>query len=491
MTDKHCEIPRRRTVMLPRPAAKEIDRKSRMALPHQPVPKQDPRQRIGNFDEVYLPYDAEAAITEAMRCIQCPGAPCSKACPLHNDIPLAVWQIEHGEFEDAAQVFRQTSTMSEVCGRVCPQIIQCEGACIYVKKGLPPVAIGRLEAFVADYQTAHGGRDTLTAAPTGHRIAVVGAGPAGITVAQMLARQGHAVTVFDQWPSGGGILRYGIPKFKMDHKVVDDLVEYTQRLGVDFVYDTRVGEALTVDELLEQGYEAVFLGVGAGVPADPKIPGSDLKGIYNATPFLIRANVDDELRPPELRGPPEIGDRVVVIGGGDTAMDCLRTSVRLGAKEVTCVYRRTESEMPGNEKDRALAKDEGVSFEWLTQPTRFIADVEGHVTAMECRRMELGEPDDSGRRRPVPIEGSEFTMPVDTVVLALGYWPDPLMGDTTPDLETHDWGLVTVDEETGATSRPGVYAGGDAVVGPDLVVTAVAHGRSAAEAIHKYLTERH
>ncbi len=477
--------------MLPRPDAKQIDRKGRMALPHQPVPKQPPEERVRNFEEVYRHYDPESAVTEAMRCIQCPAAPCSKACPLHNDIPLALWQLEHGEFVDAATVFRRTSTMSQVCGRVCPQIIQCEGACIYVKKGKPPVAIGRLEAFVADYQTAHAGRDIATAAPTGHQVAVVGAGPAGLTVAQILAHFGHSVTVFDAWPSGGGILRYGIPKFKMDHRIVDELIAHTERLGVEFVYSTRIGEGLTVDDLLEGGYEAVFLGVGAGVAADPKIPGCDLEGVYSATPFLIRANVDGELRPRELAEPPEVGKRVVVIGGGDTAMDCLRTSVRLGAESVSCVYRRTEAEMPGNERDRALAREEGVGFEWLTQPVRFLDDGNGHVVSMECQRMELGEPDESGRRRPIPIEGSEFLMAVDTVVLALGYWPDSRIGETTPDLETRDWGLIEIDEETGATSRPGVFAGGDAVVGPDLVVTAVAHGRRAAKAIHRFLVGSH
>ncbi len=477
--------------MLPRPEAKEIDRKRRMALPSQPIPKQDPQERIRNFEEVYLSYDEEAAITEAMRCIQCPAAPCTKACPLHNDIPLALWQIEHGNFEHAATVFHRTSTMSEVCGRVCPQVIQCEGACIYVKKGKPAVAIGRLEAFVADYRNAHNGRPTVTAAPSGHTVAVVGAGPAGLTVAQLLARLGHAITVFDLWTAGGGIMRYGIPKFKMNHKLVDNLVEYTKKLGVDFVFNTRIGDRITVDDLFDQGFKAVFLGVGAGVAADPKIPGADLKGVYDSTPFLIRANVDEELKPAELSDRPQSGDKVVVIGGGDTAMDCVRTSVRLGSKRVTCVYRRTEAEMPGNEKDRALAKEEGVRFEWLTQPIEFIGDDEGNVVAMKCKRMELGEPDESGRRRPLPIEGSEFTMPVDTVILALGYWPDPTIGETTPGLDTHDWGLITVDEATGATSRPGVFAGGDDVVGPDLVVTAVAHGRRSAEAIHTFLLGQH
>jgi glutamate synthase (NADPH/NADH) small chain len=248
-----------------------------------------------------------------------------------------------------------------------------------------------------------------------------------------------------------------------------------------------VGKDLSVDALQEQGFETIFLGVGAGVSTELKIPGADLQGVYNATPFLIRANVDEALRPPELKEPAVVGERVVVIGGGDTAMDCLRTSVRLGAGEVTCVYRRTEAEMPGNEKDRALSREEGVDFKWLTQPVQLVGGDDGRVAAMKCLQMELGEPDDSGRRRPVPVEGSEFTLAVDTVILALGYYPDPLIGDTTPGLETHDWGLITIDEETGVTSREDVFAGGDAVVGPDLVVTAVAQGRAAAEAMHAYM----
>ena len=473
--------------MLPKPNPKEIDRKGRMALPEAEVPKQDPMERRSNFDEVYLPLDEDTAKAAARRCIQCPGAKCVKACPLGNDIPYALWHIECGEYEKAAMVFRKTSTFSDICGRVCPQTILCEGACIYVKKNKPPVPIGRLEAFAADYLKAHSGIPTDTEPPTGHRAAVVGAGPAGLTVGELLARKGHSVTIYDANPLAGGVMRYGIPTFKMRHSLCDEKAQLLADLGVEFVHNAVIGKDLTVDDLLELGYETVFLGVGAGVAAEFKVKGVEMGGVYDATPFLIRANVDEAHRPPELKEPPVIGERVAVIGGGDTAMDCMRTSVRLGAKEVTCVYRRTESEMPGNVKDRALAKEEGVKFRWLTQPTEIVGDDTGKVIGMRCLEMELGEPDASGRRRPVPKEGSEFFLDVDTVILALGYWPDPLIGDTTPGLETHDWGLITIDEETCVTSRENVFAGGDDVVGADLVVTAVAHGRAAAEAMHNYM----
>jgi len=476
--------------MLRKPNPKEIDRKARMALPETEIPKQDAVERRGNFDEVYLPFDEESARAEAARCIQCPGAKCAKTCPLSNDIPFALWHIEHGEFEEAARIFRRTSTFSEVCGRVCPQVVLCEGSCIYVKKKAAPVAIGRLEAFAADYLKSHSGISLDKEPPTGHRAAVVGAGPAGLTVAELLARKGHSVTVYDAWPRAGGIMRYGIPRFKMSHTICDDKAELLEKLGVEFVFETTVGRDLSVDDLQEQGFETVFLGVGAGVSVELKIPGADLQGVYNATPFLIRANVDEAMRPPELKEAPVVGERVAVIGGGDTAMDCLRTSVRLGAKEVTCVYRRTEAEMPGNEKDRKLAKEEGVDFRWLTQPIQLAGDEGGRVKTMTCLQMELGEPDHSGRRRPVPVEGSEFTLEVDSVILALGYQPDTLVADTTPGLETQNWGLIEIDEETGVTSRENVFAGGDAVVGPDLIVTAVAQGRAAAEAMHAYMMKR-
>jgi glutamate synthase (NADPH/NADH) small chain len=306
----------------------------------------------------------------------------------------------------------------------------------------------------------------------------------------VLARRGHRVTVFDCWPAGGGILRYGIPRFKLNHEVVDDLTDYLTALGVEFEFCTTVGKDLSIDDLVARGYGAVFLGVGAGVGVGLEIPGADLRGVFNATPFLVQANVPDALKPPQLQGMPAIGECVAVIGGGDTAMDCVRTAVRLGAAEVICAYRRTEAEMPGNVRDRTFATEEGVEFRWLTQPVRIVADEDGRVRAMECIRMELGEPDQSGRRRPIPVEGSEFFMDVDTVISALGYWPDPLLGETTPDLRTHDWGLIEIDDATGSTSREGVFAGGDDVLGPKLVVTAVAQARVAAQAMHEYLMNR-
>ncbi len=473
--------------MIERPNSKAIDRKRRLGLPHTDLPIRDAEERARDFDEAYGEWDLDTARAEAERCIQCPAAPCVKACPVENDILYALWLLEHGEVEDAASVFRATSTMPEVCGRVCPQTELCEGACVYAKQGRPPVAIGRLEAFVADRAP----RPSLERPQrTGHRAAVVGAGPAGLTVAELLARRGHEVSVFDAWPAGGGILRYGIPSFKMAHSLVQDQVDWLAGSGVSFVFDTFVGRDLTVDDLFDRGFETVFLGIGAGIPRTPSIEGSELPGVHQATPFLVRANVEEELRPAEMRDPARVGRRVAVVGGGDTAMDCLRTALRLGAEEVTCWYRRTEEEMPGNERDRALARQEGASFEWLAQPVRLIAAPRGRVGAMECIRMRLGESDPSGRRRPVEIPGSGFEVEMDTVVLALGYLADRDAVASVPDLDVDDGSLITIDAESGRTSREGLFAGGDAVLGPALVVTAVEHGRRAAEAMHRYMTAR-
>jgi glutamate synthase (NADPH) small chain len=463
-------------------------RKERLQIRHTAYPEREPEERIKDFYEVVIGYDEETARREASRCMQCPQpAGCATACPLGNDIPGAMWLISQGDFIGAANLYRQTSIFPEICGRVCPQEKLCEGSCV-LSKQFQAVSLGKLEMFVADYQRATEGWPQVDLPePTGKRVAVVGAGPAGLAVAETLAKRGHAVTVFEAAPYPGGLLMYGIPNFKLPKPLVMDKIEYMKSLGIVFVCNTRIGQQLTIDDLFNAGYHAVFVGVGANVDAKLKAPGVELAGIYQSGEFLIRANPPKEVLPPALHAKPFVGERVAVIGGGDTATDCLRTALRLGAKDVVCYYRRTEAEMPGSKKERYHALEEGARVEYLVAPVKFLGDETGHVTAMELQRMELGEPDKSGRRRPVPVVGSEFTVRVDTVVLALGYWPDETIGKSTPDLKTHDWGLIDADKETGATSRAGVFAGGDAVTGPDLVSTAMAAGFRAARAIDEYL----
>ncbi len=464
-------------------------RKERLQIPHSPYAKRPPDERVHDFDEIVLGYDMETARLEASRCIQCPmPSACTLACPLNNDIPGAMWLISQGDFLGAADLYRQTSIFPEICGRVCPQERLCEGACALGKRDEAP-SLGKLEMFVADYQRqALGGWPKPERLPnTGKEVAVVGSGPAGLAVAERLAGRGHAVTVYDAAPYPGGLLLYGIPNFKLPKSLVVEKVEALKELGVKFVCNTRIGERITIDDLFLSGFHAVFVGVGANVDAPLKAPGVELKGIYNAGEYLIRTNPPRPLVPEALRAAPAVGQRVAVIGGGDTATDCLRTSLRLGARTVTCYYRRTEAEMPGSRKERQHALEEGATVEYLTAPVKFIGDAGGHVAAMELHRMALGEPDSSGRRRPVPQPGSEFTVAVDTVVLALGYWPDETIGRTTPGLKTYDYGLIEADAASGTTSRPGVFAGGDAVTGPDLVSTAVAAGFRAATAIERYL----
>ncbi|NIM96252.1 MAG: FAD-dependent oxidoreductase [Anaerolineales bacterium] len=464
-----------------------IDRKERMKIPFEEQRARTPEDRVKDFESTYIPLTPEEARIAAERCIHCPDpAACFEACPVHNDISAAMWLIEEGDFIGAAEIYRQTSSMPEICGRVCPHEILCMSSCVRNKRG-EPILTGALEAFVTDYQREHSEVVIPLGEPTGKRVAIVGAGPAGIGCAEQLVRMGHKATIFEAYPAAGGLLRYGIPNFKLPKDVVDNVIGDLEATGVEFVFDTRIGKERTIDSLFDEGFDAVFIGVGTGIDATMKAPGIDLPRIYKATEFLTRSNVDAEYLPEDMRTKPEIGERVAVIGGGDTASDCLRTALRMGAKQVTCLYRRTEAEMPGNVSDRKLTKEEGAKFRFLTQPVRYIAGPDGRVSAVECLQCELGEPDESGRRRPIPIEGSNFTVPADTVILALGYWPDEMIGETTPDLETHDWGLITVDEETMATSRPGVFAGGDAVTGPDLVVTAMRAGRIAAQSIDEYL----
>jgi len=468
--------------------AAQIDRKARLKLPPQKFPKQDPAVRIHNWNEVKLPIDREAAKLEAARCIQCPAAPCQKACPVHNDIPTAFWRLEHDDLIGGALKFFETSNLPDMCGRLCPQERLCEGHCVVGKNALP-VQIGRLEAFLADnLRETRGYPLPDSIVPTGKRVAVVGAGPAGLAVAEQLAKNGHGVTIFDGWPRPGGVLRYGIPNFKMEKGILDKKVAFLQdRLGVQFVQNVWIGRDRSLDDLAKE-FDAVFLGHGAGVGNRVGVPGEDLPGVITATEFLVRGNLTPGELPPHLREPLHIGRRLVVIGGGDTSMDCVRTAVRLGAEEVVCVYRRTEAEMPGRAEERMHAREEGVRFEWLTAPLRFLAGDDGRLTGVEFQRMELGEPDESGRRRPVPIPGSEFVEPADTAVIAIGYSGDPKVAGPDSGVQVNRWGLIVVDEETGQTTRPGVYAGGDCVNGPDLVVTALAGGRKAAAAIHRYLT---
>ncbi len=469
---------------------KGVDRKARLKIPPQPVPKQDPRERVRNWREVYLGYELPAARLEATRCIQCPAAPCQKACPLHNDIPGALLKLEEGDVLGAAEVFRQTNPAPDMCGRLCPQESLCEGDCV-VKKVAIPVAIGGLEAFIADYQRDHGGRPLpALPPPTGKRVAVIGSGPAGLAVAEELARRGHGVKVFEAWPRPGGVLRYGIPDFKMDKRHVDDQVDFLHRMGVQFAYSVRVGYDITIDELLAQGFDAVFLGHGAGQGNQLGVPGEELDGVYMATDFLVRVNLPPEELPAHMRQPIEMGCRVVVIGGGDTAMDCVRSALRAGAEQVYCVYRRTEAEMMGRHEERRHAKEEGVQFIFQAVPIRFVAEDGHRVHVARFQRVELGPPDESGRPRPVPVVASEFEIRADTVVIAIGYRVEKLLFQTTSGLEATDRGTVAADSETGRTSRAGVFAAGDSVRGADLVVAALADAKRAAAAIDEYLRSK-
>ncbi len=452
------------------------------------MPEQPPEERRKNFLEVPLGYTPEMAMAEAARCLQCKKPACVTGCPVGVDIPGFISLVAKGDFSGAIRRIWEKNSLPAVCGRVCPQEIQCEGKCILGKKG-EPVAIGNLERFVADYEREHGSGELPSKAPsTGKRVAVVGSGPAGLTVAGDLLLKGHDVTVLEAFHKPGGVLVYGIPEFRLPKKIVADEVSNLEKLGLNVECDVVVGRTVTIDELFADGYDAVFVGVGAGLPRFLNIDGENLIGVYSANEYLTRANLMKAYLFPEYDTPIARGRNVVVLGAGNVAMDAARTAVRLGAESVRIVYRRSEAEMPARAAEIHHAKEEGVEFFLLTAPVRFLGDDDGRLMAMECRRMELGEPDESGRRRPVPVEGSEFTMECDLAVIAVGAAANPLLTSATPDLEINKWGYIVCDPESGKTRKKAVWAGGDIVTGQATVILAMGAGRKAADSIHKYLT---
>ena len=460
----------------------------REKIPRQPMPEQEPQVRAKNFEEVPFGYSPEAAMKEAERCMQCKKPACVAGCPVEVDIPGFIKLIKEGEFTGSIRNLWGKNSLPAVCGRVCPQEIQCEGLCIIGKKG-DPVAIGNLERFAADWERDNGtGELPPKADPTGKRVAVVGSGPAGLTVAGDLIAKGHAVTVFEAFHKPGGVLIYGIPEFRLPKEIVAQEVNFLERLGVEVECNQVVGRTVSIAELFEEGYDAVFIGVGAGLPTFLNVPGKNLIGIYSANEYLTRANLMKAYRYPEYDTPIIRGKNVVTLGAGNVAMDSARTALRLGAEKSRIVYRRSRTEVPAREAEVHHAEEEGVEFFFLAAPTQFLGDDKGRVVGMECLKMELGEPDDSGRRRPVAMEGSEFELECDLVIVAVGSGANPLLTQSTDGLTLNKWGYVEVDEKTNKTSLKGVWAGGDIVTGSATVILAMGAGRIAANSIHDYLT---
>ena len=458
-----------------------------MSLKKHEMPAQDANVRNKNFKEVALGYTAETAIDEAKRCLNCKNKPCIGGCPVKIHIPDFIAKVAAGEFEEAYQIIQKTSSLPAVCGRVCPQETQCESKCVRGIKG-EPVAIGRLERFVADWHNANSCDLPLKAEPNGHKVAVVGSGPAGLTCAGDLAKRGYDVTIFEALHLAGGVLVYGIPEFRLPKSIVEKEIDNLKALGVKVETNMVVGRVFSVDELMDEyGFESVFIGSGAGLPRFMNIPGENLKSVFSANEFLTRVNLMKAYKD-DARTPVFHAQRVVVVGGGNVAMDAARCAKRLGA-DVHIVYRRSETELPARAEEVEHAKEEGIVFQFLTNPTRVLEGENGMVAGIECIRMELGEPDASGRRRPVEVAGSEFTIECDCVIMALGTSPNPLIKNTTKGLETQKWGGIITDEH-GLTSREGVYAGGDAVTGAATVILAMGAGKTAAEAIDEYIKNK-
>jgi glutamate synthase (NADPH/NADH) small chain len=452
------------------------------------MPEQPPEVRVKNFNEVPYGFTPEQAILEASRCIFCKNPQCVKGCPVGIKIPDFIELVRQGKFVEAARKIKEDNVLPAICGRVCPQEEQCEMPCVIGKKD-EPVAIGRLERFVADFERVTGQIDIPeVAAKTGKRIAVVGSGPAGLTVAGDLAQLGHEVVIFEALHKPGGVLVYGIPEFRLPKAIVAVEVDFIKAMGVKLDCNVVIGKTITVDELLtEEKFDAVFIGSGAGLPYFMNIPGENLIGVYSANEYLTRANLMRAYEFPKADTPIAVSNNVAVFGGGNVAMDAARNALRIGAENVYVIYRRSKKEMPARIEEIHHAEEEGIQFMLLTNPTRFIGDDEGMVRQVECLKMELGEPDESGRRRPLPVKGSEFILDIDTAIVSIGNGANPLIPATTPGLETNKWGNIIADEETGKTSKMGVFAGGDIVIGAATVILAMGGGRVASKAMHAYV----
>lgn len=457
-----------------------------LSLKKNPMPSQDAKVRARNFEEVALGYTEQMAIDEAERCLNCKNMPCVSGCPVGIAIPNFIQKVKVGEFEEAYRIITESSSLPAVCGRVCPQETQCEGKCVRGIKG-EPVGIGRLERFVADYHNENCKDAPVKPASNGHRVAVVGSGPAGLTCAGDLAKKGYDVTVFEALHTAGGVLVYGIPEFRLPKAIVAKEIHTLEQLGVKVAVNTVVGKTVSIEELMEEeGFEAVFVGSGAGLPRFMRIPGENLKGVYSANEFLTRVNLMKAYRA-DSTTPVQHAKRVAVVGGGNVAMDAARCALRLGAEEVSIVYRRSLEELPARREEVEHAMEEGIQFRLLNNPVEIIGDENGFVSGMKCVRMELGEPDASGRRSPVEIPDSEFLLDCDCVIMSIGTSPNPLIKSTTKGLEVNRRGGIVVEEATGKTSLDGVYAGGDAVTGAATVILAMGAGKTAAKAIDEYL----
>lgn len=453
------------------------------------MPEQAAHIRNGNFLEVTEGYSERMAMEEAKRCLGCKHKPCVSACPVNVNIPTFIGLVANGEFEKAYETIKETNSLPAICGRVCPQESQCESKCVRLKKG-ESVAIGRLERFVADWAMANLDKPINPAPSKGVKVAVIGSGPAGLACAGDLAKRGYEVTIFEAFHVAGGVLMYGIPEFRLPKKLVQSEIESLRNQGVNIETNMVIGKTLSIEDLMSEGYESVFIGSGAGLPSFMGIPGENLNGVYSANEFLTRVNLMRAYEFPKVDTPVVVGKSVAVVGGGNVAMDAARSAKRLGAEEVYIIYRRSESEMPARVEEIHHAKEEGIHFKLLTNPTAVIGDQDGWVTGIECVEMTLGEPDESGRRRPSVKSGSEHILPVETVIIAIGQSPNPLIKHSTPDLKTQSWGGIIADEATASTSKAGVYAGGDAVTGAATVILAMGAGKTAAKAMDEYLQEK-